>query len=555
MIVFMGAQDTEPSALIAMDVGHALKAIDSRADVIAPNWNVIKRSSSVVSDGTVDSDYLGKAEPIAFPTELPSGKQATAYALLFSPSNPDYAAPAGTSPPCIVKIHGGPTSRAPPGANLGISYWTSRGYAVCHVNYGGSTSYGREYMERLNGQWGVVDVRDAAAAASFLGSRDHGKHNGKAARRITSTAQAELGALEEKHLSGGGVEFTLQRPLSWWKQAAESALVVAAGAASAFLPGADARLGLLAGGIAGLLATVARVQEESVMAIPGVGIQLRTVRGFYLPRPLKTDASPKLVRTLVQGKLIPRDCILDIFTNEAFRRWRVTDYLAVATQAPRKTAASSEVEKGHPVPATKARGGSLEVLFRHTQPRLPVVEHVFQSIYPAIFDRDVNEASVHNTAQALPRVDAKRIAISGGSAGGFTVLASLCLYPSVFKAGTSLYGVSRILGLAESSHKFESEYVNRLMGGAPDEIPQIYHDRSPLYMADRIRAPVILMQGDIDKVVPPEQSEAIFDVLQKQGVKTKYLVFEGEGHGFRKAENIKKSLLEEEAWYKDVFGL
>lgn len=273
--------------------------------------------------------------------------------------------------------------------------------------------------------------------------------------------------------------------------------------------------------------------SESVTALPGVGIQLETIRGLRTPRLIKTSA---------KRKLIPRDSILDIITSEAFQHWRVIDYVAVATRMSRMV----RMEEGND------QGGKLEVVFPHLLPRLPVVEHVFTSIYQAIFQ---HKKALPPSLRGQPLVDPNKIAISGSSAGGFTVLASLCLYPNMFKAGTSLYGVSNIADLAEESHKFESEYTNRLMGGTPEEVPRVYHDRSPLYMADRIQAPVILMQGDIDKVVPPEQSKAIYDVLQKRGVQTKYILFEGEGHGFRKAENIRRAIQEEETWYKSCFNL
>jgi dienelactone hydrolase len=237
-------------------------------------------------------------------------------------------------------------------------------------------------------------------------------------------------------------------------------------------------------------------------------------------------------------------------TNEAFRRWTVVDYIAVATRPP-------------PDSTTTSRGERLDVLFPHLLPRLPVVQHVYRSIYPAIFGHDV-PVSISSSQQELgqdginaaaPRADADRMVISGGSAGGYTVLAALCLYPRAFSAGCSSYGVSDIAALDAESHKFESRYTERLMGGNPSQIPQVYHDRSPIYMADRIKSPVLFLQGDVDKVVPPEQSESMYKILQKGGVDTKYILFEGEGHGFRKAVNIKRALEEEEKWYRSCFNI
>lgn len=93
------------------------------------------------------------------------------------------------------------------------------------------------------------------------------------------------------------------------------------------------------------------------------------------------------------------------------------------------------------------------------------------------------------------------------------------------------------------------------MGGKVSTIPQIYHDRSPIFMADRIKSPVLFLQGDVDKVVPPEQSEGMYKILQRNGVDSKYILFEGEGHGFRKAANIKRALEEEEIWYRTCFDI
>lgn len=104
------------------------------------------------------------------------------------------------------------------------------------------------------------------------------------------------------------------------------------------------------------------------------------------------------------------------------------------------------------------------------------------------------------------------------------------------------------------SHKFESQYLYRLIGGTPTEVPDIYHDRSPLYMADRIRSPVLVLQGSIDKVVPPNQSERIVDEIKSRGGRVQYILFEGEGHGFRQAKNQKRALEAELAWYRDVLA-
>ena len=116
------------------------------------------------NDLKIDPGYLSNAQPIEFPTE----DGLTAYAFYYPPRNRDFVAPTGERPPLLVKSHGGPTSAASPALSLSIQYWTSRGFAVLDVNYGGSTGYGREYRRRLNGRWGVVDVDDCVNGARFL---------------------------------------------------------------------------------------------------------------------------------------------------------------------------------------------------------------------------------------------------------------------------------------------------------------------------------------------------------------------------------------------------
>ena len=146
-------------------------------------------------------------------------------------------------------------------------------------------------------------------------------------------------------------------------------------------------------------------------------------------------------------------------------------------------------------------------------------------------------------------VDADRLVIKGGSAGGYTTLAALA-FGDVFRAGASYYGVADIGLLAAHTHKFESRYLDRLIGTDPEE----WRRRSPLYSADQITVPVILFQGSEDEVVPPEQAELIADRLAHNGVPHALVVYEGEGHGFRRAENIIHSLESELAFYGTVFG-
>ncbi|MCX7754012.1 MAG: S9 family peptidase [Anaerolineales bacterium] len=262
--------------------------------------------------------YFSTPRPVEFPTE--NGQ--TAHALFYPPTNPDFRAPEGELPPLRVISHGGPTAATNAVLNYRIQYWTSRGFAVLDVNYGGSTGYGRAYRERLNGNWGIVDVDDCCNGARWL---------------------AEQGL-----------------------------------------------------------------------------------------------------------------------------------------------------------------------------------------------------------------VDGKRMAISGGSAGGFTTLAAL-VFKDVFAAGASHYGVSDLEALARDTHKFESRYLDSLVGPYPER-RDLYLARSPIHHADRLSTPIILLQGDSDPVVPPNQSEAMFRAAKARGVPTAYLLFEGEQHGFRKAENIRRAFEAEFYFYAKIFG-
>ncbi|CAN7404280.1 prolyl oligopeptidase family serine peptidase [Microbacterium foliorum] len=148
--------------------------------------------------------------------------------------------------------------------------------------------------------------------------------------------------------------------------------------------------------------------------------------------------------------------------------------------------------------------------------------------------------------------DPDRIAIRGGSAGGWTVLSSL-VRGGTFAAGISRYGVADLRMLTEHSHDFEAHYVEGLVGPLP-EAEALYVDRSPLTHADRIGVPVLLMQGAEDRVVPPSQSEAIRDALAQRGVEHEYVLYPGEGHGFRASETIIDALERELGFLGRVFG-
>ena len=270
-------------------------------------------------ESPVDASYHSVPRLIEFPTEA----GLTAYAFYYAPANPDFEAPEGELPPLIVESHGGPTGNATPLFGLGIQYWTSRGFAVVDVDYGGSTGYGRAYRERLNGNWGIVDLQDCVNAARYL------------------------------------------------------------------------------------------------------------------------------------------------------------------------------VEQG--------------------------------------------------------LADPDRLLITGGSAGGYTTICALT-FTDAFAAGSSYFGIADLeqFGGGET-HKFELQYEFTLVGPYPERA-DLYKERSPIHFTDRISTPMLVLQGTDDRVVPPSQAELIVGALRAKGVPHAYLLYEGEGHGFRKAENIAGSLEAELSFYAQVLG-
>jgi dipeptidyl aminopeptidase/acylaminoacyl peptidase len=300
-LVCVAASATEAPAVVALDS-------DTGAH------QVLKRGLYL----SIHPGYLATPEHIEFPT---AGGHL-AYALVYKPVNRDVTGPAGERPPLIVMSHGGPTAATTSALNLKIQYWTSRGFAVADVNYGGSSGYGRDYRERLRGQWGIVDTTDCVAVARHL---------------------AETG-----------------------------------------------------------------------------------------------------------------------------------------------------------------------------------------------------------------QVDGKRMAIRGGSAGGYTTLCAL-IFHDVFAAGASYYGVADLEALARETHKFESHYLDGLVGPYPERA-DLYRERSPIHFLDRLSCPVILFQGLEDRVVPPSQAEAMIAALDEKKLPYAYVPFAGEQHGFRKAENIERAIEAELFFYAKVFG-
>jgi len=151
------------------------------------------------------------------------------------------------------------------------------------------------------------------------------------------------------------------------------------------------------------------------------------------------------------------------------------------------------------------------------------------------------------------RADPARLAIRGGSAGGFTVLCALAFH-DVFAAGASLYGVADLEALAGDTHKFESCYLDGLVGPWP-QMAERYRERSPIHHLDGFDTPMIVLQGSEDRVVPPNQSRMIVAALEQRGVPVEYLEFEGEAHGFRRSDTLITALEAELAFYRRTFGL
>jgi dipeptidyl aminopeptidase/acylaminoacyl peptidase len=149
-------------------------------------------------------------------------------------------------------------------------------------------------------------------------------------------------------------------------------------------------------------------------------------------------------------------------------------------------------------------------------------------------------------------VDPQRLIIRGGSAGGYTTLCALA-YRDTFKAGADYFGLSELVAFVRDTHKFESRYLDRLVGPYPEQ-RALYQQRSPIDHIDHITCPVIVFQGLEDKIVPPNQSELIVQALRQNGIPVAYLTFEGEQHGFRRAETIKRTLEAELYFYGRVFG-
>jgi dipeptidyl aminopeptidase/acylaminoacyl peptidase len=163
-------------------------------------------------------------------------------------------------------------------------------------------------------------------------------------------------------------------------------------------------------------------------------------------------------------------------------------------------------------------------------------QRAMDGLWGEIDVQDVAEGTLAMAEQGL--CDPARMAVKGGSAGGFTVLRLLTTRPGLFKAGVSLYGVGDLLSLVEDTHKFEARYLDRLVAPLP-EGTEVYRERSPLRQVDRIRDALALFQGSEDRVVPPAQSESIAKALSERKVPYLFRLYPGEGHGWRKSETIQ----------------
>ncbi len=164
---------------------------------------------------------------------------------------------------------------------------------------------------------------------------------------------------------------------------------------------------------------------------------------------------------------------------------------------------------------------------------------------------DAVAAARHAAREGL--ADPARMAIAGGSAGGYTTLRALTAEPDAFAAGISWFGVADLGPMTEDTHKFESRYLDSMVGPWP-EAEAVYRERSPIHAVDRITSPVLLLQGLDDRVVPPAQTEMIESALRARGIPVAALYFEGEGHGFRSADAIIRSATAELAFLASVFA-
>lgn len=348
------------------------------------------------ADVPISEDYISVPEPITFPTHLPDGSSVKAHALFYTPKNPKYVAPANTLPPCRMIVHGGPTASS---LDLGIQYWTTQGWAVCAVDFGGSTGHGLEYKRRLQGHWSDVDVRNCVAAAAYLSGTNPPwslpssnefeltESSGQdGSRCITVTRREPPSYLMETLMAsflGGGAFFVIRMLLSWLSGPVSWAWC----------------LGLV--GMIWVLVQrlVFRVQAETIRVMPHLAAQLETHRGIW------TGArSRSFAEVTCERQFVPRDTIMDFFMMEGIQTFRVWDYAVLAT--------SSET-KNH----------SLKVLFPHLMPPRSHYVYAFRRLHNMLLHNEPPETHA--------RVDASRICLHGCSSDGLSVFYALVRHPSV----------------------------------------------------------------------------------------------------------------------------
>ncbi|KAF7289824.1 Dipeptidyl peptidase family member 6 [Mycena indigotica] len=169
--------------------------------------------------------------------------------------------------------------------------------------------------------------------------------------------------------------------------------------------------------------------------------------------------------------------------------------------------------------------------------------------------RDCTQVALILSSYPYNIIDRKRIVIRGGSAGGYTTLVALSQPDNVFAAGTSSYGISDLHKLTQFTHKFQSHYAQALIGGSFEDIPDVYHARSPVFHAHDISVPLLILQGALDPIVPRNQAEDLVKAIKSTGGTAEYVLFEDEGHGWRNAESTQKALDSELAFYQRALAL
>jgi dipeptidyl aminopeptidase/acylaminoacyl peptidase len=194
--------------------------------------------------------------------------------------------------------------------------------------------------------------------------------------------------------------------------------------------------------------------------------------------------------------------------------------------------------------------GVLDVNYRGSSGYGREYRNKLRGTWGVVDTEDCVNGALHLAEEGL--ADRARLAIRGGSAGGYATLCALTVHDA-FAAGASYFGVADAAALAEDTHKFESRYLDRLIGPYPEQA-ELYRERSPIHHVERLSSPVILFQGLEDKVVPPNQAETMVAALARNGIPHAYLAFEGEQHGFRKAETNIRCLESELYFYGRIMG-